>query len=94
MSEFWLYLLRCSDDTLYTGIAVDPEQRLQVHLRGRGSKYVAGRLPACIVYREGPLERGDALRREREVKRLARADKESLVRTMSPIDSGQGPAKL
>ena len=75
----WLYLLRCADGTLYTGIALDPERRLLVHARGKGSKYVAARLPACIVYREGPLNRGDALRREIEVKKLSRSQKEALV---------------
>lgn len=76
----WLYLLRCADGTLYTGIALDPDQRLLVHARGKGSKYVAARLPACIVYREGPLEHGEALRREMAVKKLSRPQKEALLR--------------
>jgi len=75
----WLYLLRCADGTLYTGIALDPDQRLLVHARGKGSKYVAARLPACIVYREGPLEHGEALRREMAVKKLSRAQKEAFL---------------
>lgn len=76
----WLYLLRCADDTLYCGIAVDPEKRLTQHLQGKGSRYVASRLPAELVYREGPFEtRGEALRRELAVKRLTRAEKLALV---------------
>lgn len=76
----YLYLLRCADNTLYTGIAVDPERRLQVHARGKGSRYVAARLPAEIVYLEGPFaDRAEAQRREWAVKRLSRAQKQRLL---------------
>ena len=76
----WLYLLRCADESLYTGIAVDPDKRLLAHSRGKGSKYVAGRLPAHIVYREGPFpDTSQALRRERQIKKLSRPQKEALV---------------
>ena len=85
----WLYLLRCADNSLYTGIATDPETRLAVHSRGKGSKYVAGRLPASIVYREGPFpDKGGALRRELQIKRFTRAQKEALLRESEASPGG------
>jgi len=86
----YLYLLRCADDTLYCGIAVDPQKRLAQHLQGKGSRYVASRLPAALVYREGPFEtRGDALRRELQVKGLSRAEKLRLID--GPRSPGSSP---
>lgn len=82
----YLYLLRCADNSLYTGIAVDPERRLAVHSRGKGSRYVAARLPAEIVYLEGPFaDRAEAQRREWAVKRLPRSEKQRLLQRQ---DSG------
>ncbi len=78
-SAYYVYLLRCSDDSLYCGIARNPELRLEAHNSGKGAKYTRSRRPCRLVLREGPLERGDALRREAEIKGLSRADKEELV---------------
>lgn len=73
-------MLRCSDGSLYTGMARDVEKRLTVHKKGLGSKYVACRLPVEIVYIEGPFTtKGDALRREYAIKELRRSSKEALV---------------
>lgn len=84
----WLYLLRCRDNSLYTGIAVNPQQRLATHSSGKGSRYVATRLPATIVYLEGPFpDRGSALKREHAVKQLSRGQKERLLQSSEPIDA-------
>lgn len=74
-----LYLLRLSDDSLYCGITKDLKRRLKEHRRGRGSKYVKGRLPFELVYLEDHGSRSEAMRREREVKSWSKDRKEELV---------------
>lgn len=75
---WYVYLLRCSDDTLYCGVTNDLDRRLGRH--GRGDvKYTRGRLPVQMVWSEPAGDRGQALRREAAVKRLSRADKLRLV---------------
>ena len=70
-----VYLLRCGDGTLYCGIALDVEGRLAQHREGKGAKYTRGRGPLELVYKEVCGTKGQALRRERQIKRLRRADK-------------------
>ncbi len=77
----FVYIVRCADGTLYTGYAVDPEQRVQAHNAGRGARYTAGRRPVQLVFAEPCPTRGDALRREHQLKRLSRTQKESLITT-------------
>ena len=77
--DWHLYLLRCGDGTLYCGIALDVEARLAQHRAGKGAKYTRGRGPLELVYAETCASKADALRREREVKRLPRAAKLALV---------------
>ena len=80
MEKPWqLYILRCADGTLYTGIAVDAEKRLAMHRSGRGAKYTKGRGPLELVYLEECASHSDALRRELAVKMLTRAQKEALL---------------
>jgi predicted GIY-YIG superfamily endonuclease len=81
---WWLYLLRCADDTLYCGIALDVEARLQQHSEGKGAKYTRGRGPLVLVYREACGTKAEALRRERIIKRLKRPAKEALIATGRP----------
>jgi putative endonuclease len=75
----FVYVVRCADGTLYTGTAVNPKQREQVHNSGRGARYTSGRRPVSLVYSESFDTIGDALRRERQLKRWSRARKEALV---------------
>lgn len=79
MTRWHLYLLRCGDGTLYCGIAVDVAARLAQHRAGKGAKYTRGRAPLELVYQEACASRSEALRRERAVKRLPRADKLALA---------------
>jgi predicted GIY-YIG superfamily endonuclease len=72
---WFVYLLRCSDGTLYCGIALDVEARLQLHMEGKGAKYTRGRGPMLLVYREACGSKAEALRRERAIKRMRRAEK-------------------
>jgi putative endonuclease len=80
---FFVYILRCRDGSLYTGIARDLEKRMKQHSLGRGSRYVRSRLPFRLVYSEEFGSLPGAMRRENEIKRLARAEKAGLV--------GRGP---
>lgn len=80
MDRPWqLYLLRCGDGTLYTGIALDAQKRLLAHQRGKGAKYTRGRGPLELVYTETCPSYSQALRRELEVKALTREEKERLI---------------
>jgi putative endonuclease len=72
-------MVRCADGTLYTGYAREPRERETVHNSGRGARYTSGRRPVRLVYWEGFNSVNDALRREYQLKRLTRAQKELLV---------------
>ncbi len=74
----YVYIVRCADDTLYTGWAVDVERRVAAHNRGRGAKYTSTRGPVTVVYTEEVATVGEALRRERVIKRYPRAKKLAL----------------
>ncbi len=75
----FVYIVRCSDDTLYTGWAVDVAARVKQHNAGRGAKYTRARRPVKLIYSEEHASRAEAMRRERAVKRLPRAKKLQLV---------------
>jgi putative endonuclease len=72
-------MVRCVDGTLYTGYALDPSHRVKAHNRGRGARYTSGRRPVELIYIEAFASAGDALRREGQLKRLSRREKEALV---------------
>ena len=76
---YFFYLLRCSDGSLYAGICIDLEQRIKVHQNGKGAKYTRSRLPVTLVYDEQHPSKGNALRREAEVKKWSKKGKERLV---------------
>lgn len=78
--SWWVYLLRCGDGTLYCGIALEVEARLKQHREGKGAKYTRGRGPLELVHREACATRADALRRERQIKRMRREAKLALGR--------------
>ena len=73
------YILRCSDNTRYTGWTNDIEARLAAHNSGQGAKYTRGRRPVELVYLERFDTRQEAMRREVYIKRLSRADKLKLI---------------
>jgi pyrroline-5-carboxylate reductase len=74
-----VYMVRCADGTLYTGIARDAAHRTEVHNRGKGAKYTRSRLPVELVYREEQPDKSAALRREIQIKALTRKEKLGLV---------------
>jgi putative endonuclease len=75
----YVYVLRCGDDTLYTGYTTDVERRLAEHRAGDGAKYTCGRDPLALVHVERHDSRSAAMSREYEIKRLPRARKERLL---------------
>lgn len=80
MEKTWkLYILRCRDGSLYTGITMDVEKRLEAHRSGKGAKYTRGRGPLELVYREECGSHSDALKREYQIKALTKEEKEQLL---------------
>lgn len=79
---WYLYILRCGDDSLYCGVTLDVERRLREHRSGRsrGSKYLRGREPLQLVYTRRFSSKGEALRAEAHIKKLPRHKKERLLR--------------
>ena len=76
---WYVYILRCSDDSLYTGVTNDLDSRLATHNSGKGAKYTASRLPVSMVYKEPVGSKRAALKRELQIKRLAKAEKQALI---------------
>jgi putative endonuclease len=77
---YHVYILRCSDGSLYVGYTRNVEKRLQKHNQGLGAKYTSKRRPTVLVYSESHDSELGALRRERQLKRWTRNKKEALIR--------------
>jgi putative endonuclease len=77
----WVYILRCSDASLYVGHTSDLGSRERTHNEGRGGAYTAARRPVALAYSEQALSLRDARQRERQVKRWSRQKKEALIAT-------------
>jgi putative endonuclease len=75
----FVYLLRCSDGTIYTGWTFDVARRVETHQKGRGARYTRTRRPITLIYHERLRSRGEAMRREAEIKRFSRARKLKLT---------------
>lgn len=80
-----VYVLRCDDGTLYTGITNNLPRRLEKHNAGTASRYTRSRLPAVLVYQEAQPSRSLALKRELAIKALSRQEKETLIGTAAKI---------
>ena len=79
-ATWFVYILRCADGTLYTGITNDLIRRCEQHNAGTASRYTRSRLPVELVYQEAQGNRSLATKREIEIKALSRQEKESLIR--------------
>jgi putative endonuclease len=80
LEAYWIYILKCSDGSLYTGCTSSLTRRLRAHLSGKASKYTRSRLPVTLAYAEKAVDKGGALRREAQIKRLTRSEKLFLCR--------------
>ena len=78
VKSWYVYMVRCADNTLYTGMAKDVAARVEQHNTGRGAKYTRSRKPVVLVYEEPCADRSSALKREHALKRLSAVEKEQL----------------
>jgi len=76
---WFVYVVRCSDRSLYTGVTTDAKRRIEEHNDGRGARYTRSRGPVKLVYLEQVRDRGAALKRESEIKAMNAAGKKALV---------------
>lgn len=79
--SYWVYILQCADDTLYTGITNDVKRRIAAHNDGTGAKYTRGRRPVELLYCEECADKSAALRREIEIKKISKDKKLLLIRS-------------
>ncbi len=77
--EWTVYILRCGDGSLYTGIAKDVQARVKQHLDGKGAAYTRTRLPVQLLYQQGGLTHSEALIREAQIKAMSRSRKERII---------------
>lgn len=87
MAQWYVYVLRCADGTLYTGTTTDTERRVAAHNSGKGAKYTRGRAPVELLYREPCEDKASALRREMEIKKLPRQEKLNMLKHRPPDKS-------
>ncbi|WP_073998040.1 GIY-YIG nuclease family protein [Anaerococcus urinomassiliensis] len=83
MTYGYVYILRCKDDSLYTGWCIDLEKRLALHNSGKGAKYTRSKRPCKLVYYEEISNKSEALKREIAIKKLTKSKKEDLVRSFN-----------
>lgn len=76
----FVYILKCADDSLYTGWTNNLDKRMDTHNSGNGARYTRGRLPVELVYFESYKTRGEAMRRESKIKRMNRSQKIELIK--------------
>lgn len=84
-------MVRCKDNTIYSGYAVNPYKREEVHNSGKGAKYTRARLPVKLVYFEEFENKKEALRREYEFKKYTHAEKENMINEFEKIRKAASP---
>ena len=78
-SQWYIYIIRCADNTLYTGISNHLEKRIGSHNSGNGAKYTKGRGPVELIYKEKSQDKSTASKREAEIKKLTKKEKLKLI---------------
>jgi len=89
--HFFCYIVECSDGSYYTGWTTNPERRVHTHNLGKGARYTRNRRPVKLVYLEERPNRGSAMQREADIKRLGRTEKEQLIEVNSDEQRNQRP---
>ena len=79
LSNWFVYIVKCSDNTYYTGITTDTDKRIEKHNKGNGAKYTRSRNPVKLVYFKPSLNRSSASKEEHRIKSLTREDKILLI---------------
>lgn len=87
MAFGYVYMLRCADNSLYTGWCKDLDQRLKTHNSGKGAKYTRSRLPVKLVFYEEIADKSQALKEEIRLKKLSKKKKEELVKNFKEKNS-------
>lgn len=80
MQNWYIYILKCSDDSFYTGITTDLKERVERHNSGDGAKYTRSRRPVSLIYAKEADSKSEAKRKEIEIKFLSRENKEKLIK--------------
>lgn len=92
--NWFVYIIHCSDDTFYTGISTDVQRRFKEHAEQRGAKYFRARRPVQLIYLERGHQRSSASRREAQIKKMSRAEKNALLHSQdNEIASLDTPAQ-
>jgi len=81
---WFLYLIRCKDGSLYTGITTDVDRRFAEHQSGKGAKYLRGKTPLTLVFQQKIGSRSAALKAEASIKKLSKVEKEAIINTGWP----------
>jgi putative endonuclease len=92
-AEWYVYIISCSDGSLYTGITTDVERRFRQHASGKGARYFRGRQPLEIVYRESSHSRSSASQREARIKSMSRGEK-LLLSQSCRVEAGKDEVSL
>ena len=82
-TEYSVYILKCKDGSLYTGISKDVEERIRLHNEGKGAKYTKSRRPVTLKYLESGFVHGNAIKREIEIKRMTKSKKLDLLKRIA-----------
>ena len=82
---WFVYMLRCKDNSIYTGITNNLDNRIETHMSGNGSKYLRGRLPVELIYKENFSSRSSASKREIVLKKLNKKEKELLIKSAKQL---------
>lgn len=90
MCQWYVYIIQLSNNSYYTGCTKDIDNRMKLHNKGRGSKYVRSFLPFNLVYLEKVLNKSDALKREIEIKKMSRKNKEFVLLHEKNLIVGDG----
>lgn len=83
MGAWYVYILKCSDNTLYTGVTNDLDLRIKNHNLGTGAAYTRAHLPVALVYSEESPNRSEAQKREASIKKLSRLEKLALIESLA-----------
>lgn len=93
MKKYYTYILKCSDDTYYTGYTTDLKKRIETHNEKKGAKYTRGRTPVTLMYYEEFETRTEALKREAQIKKLSLSQKLKLMSSKVVVNNPQDNCK-
>lgn len=93
MKKYYTYILKCSDDTYYTGYTTDLKKRIETHNEKKGAKYTRGRTPVTLMYYEEFETKSEALKREAQIKKLSLPQKLKLMSSDVVVNNPQDNCK-